>query len=127
MKKVLLALLAVCMFVPAVRAEEVEAFFKIGNFKFNVPIRENLEFVALYDIWQGDGLLGGETQIAEYKDLNLNFGAVSSFLGKGTPYLSLDFDFSEAKPKLANIGVWLGYDFNLDVYRAGVKASTKIW
>lgn len=103
--------------------EEVNAYFNVGKLELIIPIKNNLQLVSLYDIWNGEGLLGGETIIAQYDKLNLNFGAVSSFTGQGTPYLSMDYDFSKTLPEMAIIGLWCGYDFHLKEYRAGLKAS----
>ena len=124
MKKVLLAVFVLALFVPVVKADEVEAYFKWGKLEMTVPIKDNLKVVSLYDLWQGEGLIGGETQIAGYESLSLNFGAVSSFLGKGTPYMSIDRLVSKTGYCM---GLWVGRDFNLGVYRAGIKASVPLW
>jgi len=124
MKKVLLAVFVLALFVPVVKADEVEAYFKWGKLEMTVPIKDNVKIVSLYDLWQGEGLIGGETQIAGYESLSLNFGAVSSFLGKGTPYMSVDRLVSKTGYRM---GLWVGRDFNLGVYRAGIKASVPLW
>jgi hypothetical protein len=126
MKKLILALFLVCLFAPIAKAE-VDAYFRLGKLELTIPIKNNLQVVSLYDIWKGEGLIGGETSIASYGKLNASVGAVSSFLGHGTPYVSIDYDFGMLDPELAYIGIWAGRDFESEEWRVGLKSSTKLW
>ena len=130
MKKVLLALLAVVMFSVAVMAEEGGIYFKVGKLELTYPL-SNVDVVSLYDVWQGEGLLGAETKLIKFGRLNLNGGAITSFQANGMPYASLDYDWGIMIASMPSInfdlGVWYGFDFNIHDHRFGIKASKKLW
>lgn len=132
MKKLLLAgLLVMGVFAGAARADgDPGAYFQWGGVEFTYPLAHT-SAIALYDIWQGEGLMGAETRLVSYGITNLNFGAVTSFLGHGTPFVSLDFNLAKimtnAPEFLARAGLWIGRDFTSDEYRAGVKCSVPLW
>jgi len=110
MKKVLLAVFVLALFVPVVKADEVEAYFKWGKLE-----KKDVRIVSLYELSKGNGLIGGEKMIASKGLWSLDFGAVSSFLGHGTPYLSIDYDFAKITPFIKNtlFGTFVGKDFNV--------------
>jgi hypothetical protein len=131
MKKLLLALVATMFIaVGSLMAEEGGAYFKAGNLSFTYPL-SNASVISLYDWWSGEGLLGVETSIANYKALNLNFGAVTSFQSNGMPFLSLDLDIAKLivlYPRdLSKMGIWAGHDFKTNENRAGIKATVSLW
>ena len=110
MKKVLLAVFALALFVPVVKAEDVSANFRWGTLDL-----KDVRIVSLYELSKGNGLIGGEKMIASKGLWSLDFGAVSSFLGHGTPYLSIDYDFAKITPFIKNtlFGTFVGKDFNV--------------
>jgi len=110
MKKVLLAVFVLALFVPVVKAEDVSANFRWGTLDL-----KDVRIVSLYELSKGNGLIGGEKMIASKGLWSLDFGAVSSFLGHGTPYLSIDYDFAKITPFIKNtlFGTFVGKDFNV--------------
>lgn len=136
MKKILLAVLAVAMFAGVAVAADANALVKWGKFEINTPLRNVKIIPGLYDFWQGQGLVGAETQVMAFKKLSLNAGAVTSFIGNGTPFVSLDLNIAEIFPNVLKfikpseslyIGPWIGYDTEINDYRAGLKSSIKLW
>ena len=129
-KTILVVLMTVGLFAGVAKAEDPGAYFKWQGVEFTYPLAHT-SAIALYDIWQGEGLMGAETRLVAYGVANLNFGAVTSFLGHGTPFLSLDFNLAKimtnAPEFLARAGLWIGRDFTSDEYRAGVKCSVPLW
>ena len=131
MKKLLLTILAIGFcFAGVARAEEGGIYFKAGAFRLTYPFATT-NAIALYDIWQGVGLLGMETRVANWQAVNLNIGAVTSFEANGAPFASVDFDFARiianVPATLAHAGVWIGRDFDRGAYMAGVKAAVPLW
>ena len=47
--------------------------------------------VSIYDFNHSQALVGGETQIAQYKSVDINFGTVTTLLYAGSPYLSANY------------------------------------
>lgn len=125
MKKLVLVLLVLFLLTPIVKADEVNAYFKWNGLEFNIPIKDNIKIVSLCDLLRGEGLIGGKSQILKYHTLRFNFGAVTSFKGRGTPFISIDRILNN--PAKFNIGLWFGRDFHLNVYRGGIETSIKIW
>ena len=137
MKKILFAVLAVVMFAGLAVAETPEAIsFKIWGDWVAYRPAASVRVISLYDFWNGVGLVGAETPITGFRSLSLNFGAITSFLGNGMPFLSLDRALADIDPNILKFinadsdmrfGIWYGYDFELKESRAGVKASVKLW
>jgi len=131
MKKYLIVAVSLFCLAGVVRAETAGAYFKAGDFELTYPLA-NASAISLYDMTQGVGLLGAETSLMQYKRLNFNFGAVTSFLANGMPFVSLDFDWAglitnASQTKLAKVGAWYGHDFKTNDNRAGLKASVALW
>jgi len=118
-----LMVLALVQLAPV--AQAATAYLRLGAVEFLVPIDKNIDAVGLFDAIHGDGMVGGETALVRYNNFDFNGGAVTSFLGEGTPYASLDYDFAEIIPflKKADVGLFYGYDFNINESRAGWKVS----
>jgi len=135
MKKLAIAFLVV-MFLGALTSivladDTASAYFKIGQAEFVYPL-SNASVISLYDYWKGEGLIGAESSLVKYQRLNLNFGAVTSFIANGMPFVSLDFDWcglitNSSQTKLARVGIWFGKDFKNNDNRAGIKASIPVW
>jgi hypothetical protein len=131
MKKLLLTLLIVMgLGGGVVFAEEGGIYFKAGTFELTYPL-SNLSAISLYDVWTGQGLIGGETQVAKWLRLNLNVGVITSMQADGCGFVSLDYDWAEMipnlPPKFAKLGIFYGRDFKRSENRAGVKAALPIW
>lgn len=132
MKRIIAGLFVIVSLATAASAadEVAGAYFKWGGIEFTYPLA-NVSTIALYDFWKGEGLLGAETILAQYKDLNINFGAVTSFQANGMPFVSLDYNLARAFPRypvfLDRIGVWGGHDFRNNDNRAGIKAGKALW
>jgi hypothetical protein len=136
MKKIVLAVLALVMYSGVSMADDANAIVKWGKFEINMPLKNLKVIPGLYDFWQGQGLVGAETQLMAFGKLNLNGGVVTSFIGNGTPFVSLDSNMTEIFPNLLAfvkpseslyLGPWIGYDFELGDWRAGIKSSIKLW
>jgi hypothetical protein len=129
-KKLLASLLVVAALVVPAIAEDGGAYFKWGEFELTYPL-SNASATALYDFWKGEGLMGVETSIADWKMLSLDFGAVTSFKANGMPFASVNCNFGDLIPNIpvgmAKMGLWYGHDFKLNENRAGIKAIVPLW
>lgn len=133
MKKIIVLLSAVALLTLialTARAEDGGIYFKAGSLEFTYPL-SNLSAISLYDFWKGEGLIGGETQVAKYMRLNLNVGVITSLQADGCGFVSVDYDWADVignlPPSLAKLGLWYGRDFKRAENRAGVKASVALW
>ncbi|CAK0756761.1 membrane hypothetical protein [Gammaproteobacteria bacterium] len=131
------ALLWLAIPAPAVDvpADNTIAFRVWGDWVVYRPAA-TVKAISLYDFWNGVGLVGAETPITGIRQLSLNFGAITSFIGNGMPFISLDRGLADISPNILRFlnadsdmrfGIWYGYDFELKDSRAGVKASVKLW
>lgn len=124
MKKLLIAICFALM-VGSAKAEPLK--FDFGPLTLNVPLT-SVSVVHLYDFGNDKNLLGGETPVIEFKGLRGTIGAVTDVDGLGTPFVGLDYELPESYiAGRIRFGAYIGYDFNQDERRAGVKSSVLIF
>ena len=89
--------------------------------------------VSIYDFNHSQALVGGETTLGQYGSFQFNFGAVTSLLYAGSPYLSANYDVATAnldflRLELAHIGIAVGFATD-KTWIIGIKTSTafKLW
>lgn len=131
MKKLITAVLVFaglyCVFASALKAEDIDTYWKLGKIEFVIPIK-SVSAVSLYDIWHGAGYMGAETPFFRYGDLTVSGGGITSDLYAGSPFGSLQYNFARIIPNIpivfANMGIWYGYDFYKNYQMFGLKAST---
>jgi len=130
MKKLLFAMLVAVMCAGVAKAEEGGIYLKLFGANFTYPL-SNLSAISLYDFSKGQGLIGGETSILNYKRINLNVGAISSLQADGTGFVSIDYDWASIitnlPPNFAKLGLWYGRNFISDENLYGIKASAPLW
>jgi hypothetical protein len=128
MKRAIVAVVAFFA-LAAVAVADDGIYFKAGQLDLIVPCK-TVNVISLYDLWHGQGLMGVETPVAAFYGVNLNIGAVTSELYKGTPIVSANYDWGKLVPNIPiaylSVGIWYGYDFDKVQNMAGVKASATL-
>ena len=120
-------LLMVVLFLVGTIASSEALDYKIGPLTFKVPLT-NVSTVYLYDFVNDTNLLGGETDVVSFKELTGTIGAVTDVEGQGTPFIGLDYDMPDSFfGQRLRFGAFIGYDWNQEEKRAGIKASMRFW
>ena len=128
MKKILLSIACLCLFVETVLAEDNPTiFFDFGQFHVYVPLK-TVNAVGLWDFVGKRSLLGAETPIAGYKRFEFVTGGITSMDGHGTPFIGADFVVSNPAENWIPLssfrpGLYGGRDFRNDAWIFGLKAS----
>jgi len=128
MKKLIVALFALCTLSLPLMAED-GIYFKAGKLNFTYPFA-TVNIISLYDFWQGQGLMGLETPVANFAGFGLNVGAITGALYEGAPIVSVNYDWGRLIPNFPplylTVGAFYGYDFDANLNMAGVKAAATL-
>ena len=146
MKKLLLTLFALALFVvPVVAEENPGAYFHIGQIDFTYPLAHVDATPYWKSITTGDEMFGAQTALAGFPrqpvvfrgvtfpvDLvKLNFGGITSLKANGMPYLSLTLKLCKVVnmegQEITYIGLGYGHDFRDNKDHLLLGASIKIY
>lgn len=130
MKKLLLAVIVVAGMSISLRAED-NILFKVGSLNVLLPFSD-VSATYLYDGVAKQSLVGAETPLIEWHNLQLTGGAVTSIEGEGSPFIGVNLALTNPASRwveLGNIhpGIFGGRNFNTNEYICGFKASVSIF
>lgn len=129
MKKLLLALALIL--APLSLKAESKLFTNFGGLNIYIPLTQ-VDVIYQYDFVGKRSLVGGETNIASWKQLTFTGGAVTSVDGQGSPFLGMHLSLTnpaESFIPLANVhpGLFGGRDFHQNAWIFGIKASVNVF
>lgn len=120
---------AVLMFAFAMPSPAVD--YKFGPLNVNVPFT-TVNAVYLYDVINRETLLGAETPVASYKNIQAVIGAVGDVekaeSKAGIPFLGVHIWAPEGLfSEKFTLGIFGGRDWDRGETIGGVKASMNLW
>lgn len=130
MKKLLVSAVLALGLLGTASAEE-NILFKLGAVNVLVPFSD-VSATYLFDGVAKQSLVGAETPLIEWHNLQMTGGAVTSIEGEGSPFIGINLSLTNPADRWVNLGnihpgIFGGRNFNNNEWMAGVKATVSIF